>query len=285
MGKPVPTYSELALEWLKFGFGRKEAKRSVMTYSYGSKQYGFREQIIEDVMRPLKRECSKSGKEFPFSYDDGFRASSYVARLLWDAVVDSVKRPAQLMDWLTASASKVAKTKYEMPDGSLQSLPVRWTTPLGFPVLQSYYNVTKHRVRSHMGGALIYLTLNEETDQICSRKSSQGMSPNWVHSCDAAHLQLSVARASEVGIDGEDGIESFSMIHDSFGCHAAELSKFSGVIKRSFVELYDTDDVVHSLYLELLTQLKPEDREDLDLPPAKGELDYMDTLLSMYSFA
>jgi DNA-directed RNA polymerase len=281
MGKRVPNYTELALEWLKFGFTRGYAKRSTMCYSYGSKQYGFREQIIEDVMRPLKRECAKTGMAFPFSYDDGFRASSYIARLLWEAVVDSVKRPAQLMDWLTSTASTVAKTKYTMPDGSDQTLPVRWTTPLGFPVLQSYYNTTKHRVRSHMGGQLIYLTLNEGTDQICSRKSAQGCSPNFVHSLDAAHLQLSVARMTEAS----DNEASYSMIHDSFGCHAADLSKFSGVIKRSLVEIYDSRDVVHELYKEFLQQLRPEERENLDLPPAKGELDYMDTLLSMYSFA
>ena len=281
MGKRVPNYTELALEWLKFGFGRKEAKRSVMTYSYGSKQYGFREQIIEDVMRPLKRSCQKTGMDFPFSYDDGFRASSYISRILWDAVVDSVKRPARLMDWLTASAKLVAKTKYTMPDGTLQTLPVRWTTPLGFPVLQSYYNVTKHRVRSHMGGALIYLTLTEETDQICSRKSAQGCSPNFVHSLDAAHLQLSVARMAEKTGDET----SFSLIHDSFGCHAADLQEFSNVIKHSMVEMYDSSDIIHTLYLQFQAQLKQEDRESLDLPPAKGELNYLDTLLSIYSFS
>lgn len=281
MGKPVPNYTELALEWLKFGFSRSAAKRSCMTYSYGSKQYGFREQIIADLMRPLKRECSRTGQDFPFSYDDGFRASSYIARLLWEAVVDSVKRPAKLMDWLTASASMVAKTKYTMPDGSDQTLPVRWTTPLGFPVLQSYYNVTKHRVRSHMGGALIYLTLTEETDQICSRKSAQGCAPNFVHSLDAAHLQLSVARMAEAS----DNETSFSLIHDSFGCHAADLQQFAMTIKHSMVEMYDNEDIVHSLYLEMQSQLLPEDRENLEVPPPKGELDYLDTLLSLYSFA
>ena len=219
--------------------------------------------------------------DFPFSYDDGFRASSYISRILWDAVVDSVKRPARLMDWLTASAKLVAKTKYTMPDGTLQTLPVRWTTPLGFPVLQSYYNVTKHRVRSHMGGALIYLTLTEETDQICSRKSAQGCSPNFVHSLDAAHLQLSVARMAEKTGDET----SFSLIHDSFGCHAADLQEFSNVIKHSMVEMYDSSDIIHTLYLQFQAQLKQEDRESLDLPPAKGELDYLDTLLSIYSFS
>lgn len=279
MGVRVPNYTELALEWLKFGFGRSEAKRSVMTYSYGSKQFGFREQLVEDVMRPLKRKCKKTGQEFPFSYDDGYRAASYAARLLWEAVVDTVKRPAQVMDWLTEAASKVAKTKYIMPDGSEQTMPVRWTTPLGLPVVQSYYNMNSRRVKTNIQGAMVYLSMNEETDQICSRKSSQGMSPNWVHSCDAAHLQLTVSRAKDAGID------AFSLIHDSFGTHAADTDEFWYIIREAMVEMYEATDIVHELYLELRKQLKPEDWDDFPLPPSKGTLDLATTVESRYSFA
>jgi DNA-directed RNA polymerase len=279
MGVRVPNYTELALEWLKYGFGRKEAKRSTMCYSYGSKQYGFRTQIIEDVMRPLKRKCNQKGIEFPFSYDDGYRASNYIARHLWVAVVDTVKRPAMLMEWLAAVASQVAKTKFIMRDGSKQTMPVRWTTPLGLPVVQAYYNMESHRVKTNINGSLVFMTMSKETDQICSRQSSQSMSPNWVHSCDAAHLQLSVARAKEEGID------SFMLIHDSFGTHCADTGRFGAIIREAMVEMYETSDVVHDLYLELRAQLLPEDMEDFPLPPGKGSLDRSASLESRYSFA
>jgi len=279
MGVRVPNYTELALEWLKYGFGRKEAKRSVMTYSYGSKQYGFKEQIIEDVMRPLKRECVNTCQDFPFSYDDGYRAANYVSRHLWDAVVDTVKRPAILMEWLTSTANKVAKTKFTMQDGSKQTMPVRWTTPLGFPVVQSYYNSDSHRVKTNIHGTLVFMTMSKETDQICSRKSSQGMAPNVVHSWDAAHLQLCVARAKQEGID------AFMLIHDSFGTHCADTGRFGGIIREAMVEMYETSDVVHDLYLELRRQLLPEDVDDLPLPPSKGSLERHVALESRYSFA
>ncbi len=279
MGVRVPNYTELALEWLAHGFGRSHSKRSVMTYSYGSKQFGFKEQIQTDVMHPLMRECNKTGKEFPFSYDNGYRASSYIARLLWDAVVDSVKRPAVLMDWLTDSASKVAKEKYEMPDGSLHAMPVRWTTPLGFPVVQSYYDTNPRRVKTSINGALVYLTLKEATDQICTRKSAQSMAPNTVHSWDAAHLQLTVSRAAQAGMG------SFSLIHDSFATHAADTDEFWHIIRESMVEMYEAGDIVHNLYLELRSQMKPENRELMELPPSKGTLDLAATVESRYSFA
>jgi len=279
MGVRVPNYTELALEWLKHGFGRSHSKRAVMTYSYGSKQYGFKEQIQTDVMHPLMRECNKTGKEFPFSYDNGYRASSYIARLLWDAVVDSVKRPAQLMDWLTDSASKVAKEKFDMADGSLQAMPVRWTTPLGFPVVQSYYDTKPRRVKTSINGALVYLTLKETTDQICTRKSAQACPPNTVHSWDASHLILTVSRSADAGIG------SFSLIHDSFSTLAADTDEFWHIIRDSMVEMYESDDIVHSLYLEMRAQMKPENRDEIKLPPSKGTLDLAITAESRYSFA
>ena len=279
MGVRVPCYTELALEWLKYGFGRKEAKTSVMTYSYGSKQYGFKTQIQESVMKKAKRECIRTGKEFPFSYDGGYRASSYIARLLWDAVVDTVKRPAQLMEWLTTAASMVAKTKFTMQDGSKQTMPVRWTTPLGLPVVQSYYNQETRRVRTSINGTIVYMNSNSPLDQICSRKSAQGMSPNFVHSLDSSHLILAVARAKEEGID------DFMLIHDSFGTHAANTGRFGSIIRETMVEMYSNSDVCHDLYLELRKQLLPEQIEELPLPPAKGNLVLADSLDALYSFA
>jgi len=281
MGKRVPNYTELALEWLKVGFTRKAAKSSCMTYSYGSKKYGFREQIIKDFMKPLLEDCKKTGVEFPFSYDNGFRAASYIANLLWEAVVSSVERPAAMMKWLQDSSSIVAKSEFELLDGTKQTLPVRWETPLGFPVVQSYYNTKKHQVRTYLEGSIVYLTLQKKLDKIDSKKSAQSMSPNWVHSLDAAHLQLSVSRMTEK----TEGQASFSMVHDSFGCHAADLQLFSNQIKFSLVELYETNDVVDSLYEQLLPQLNADDKDLLTLPPERGELEYGLVPLSLYAFS
>jgi len=279
LGLRVPCYTELALEWLKHGFGRKEAKTSVMTYCYGSKQYGFKTQIQETVMKKARKHTNVTGEEFPFSYDGGYRASSYIARLLWESVVDTVKRPAQLMEWLTQAASMVAKTKFTMQDGSKQTMPVRWTTPLGLPVLQSYYNQETRRVRTSINGTIVYMNSNSPLDQICSRKSAQGMPANYVHSLDSSHLMLAVARAKEEGID------DFMLIHDSFGTHCADTGRFGSIIREALLEMYSNSDVVHDLYLELRTQLLPEEVEELPLPPAKGNLVLADSLDSLYSFA
>ncbi len=279
MGVRVPNYSELAQEWLDHGFGRSEAKSSVMTYSYGSKQYGFKCQIQDSVMAKALRISNQTGEPFPFSYDNGYRASSYIARLLWEAVVDSVKRPAQVMEWLTTAASLVAKQKFKLPDGSIQTLPVRWTTPLGLPVVQSYYNMSPRRVRTSINGGLIYLTLNTPTDQICSRKSAQSCPPNVVHCWDSSHLMLCVSRCADQGLD------SFSLIHDSFAVLPADTDVLFATVRESMVEMYESRDVLHELYLEFRKQLPAKVRDDLPLPPAKGSLDLADTLDALYSFS
>jgi DNA-directed RNA polymerase len=105
------------------------------------------------------------------------------------------------------------------------------------------------------------------------------MSPNWVHSCDAAHLQLTICRAAEAGIS------SFSLIHDSFGTHAGDTDEFWHIIRDSMVEMYTASDIVHDLYLELRQQLKPDNVEELLPPPSKGTLDLANTAESRYSFA
>ena len=166
-----------------------------------------------------------------------------------------------------------------MPDGSMAAMPVRWTTPLGFPVVQSYYNTQARRVKTSINGSLIYLTLKRSTDQICTRKSAQSMSPNWVHGCDAAHLQLCVSRAKDAGID------SVSLIHDSFGTHAADTDEFWHIIRESMVEMYQSGDIVQNLYEELRGQLHPDNRDAIAEPPPKGNLDLAATVTSRYSFA
>jgi len=51
------------------------------------------------------------------------------------------------------------------------------------------------------------------------------------------------------------------------------------------VEMYESQDVLHELYLELRKQLAADRRDDLPLPPAKGTLVLADTLDALYSFS
>ena len=254
----------LAKQWLAFGITRKTTKRSVMTLAYGSKEYGFKEQLMEDIIRPAKA----SGKYFPFD-GDGYQAAQYMAKAIWVAVNKVLVKAGEAMRWLQTAASLAAK----------EGLPVRWTTPVGFPVMQAYADIETRRVKTAINGKLVYFRVNQETDKLDRRKQSAGIAPNYVHSCDAAHLMLAIVRAKQ------SGIRSFACVHDSFGCPAGEVETFFRVIRESFVEMYETVDVLGSFREEITQQLSDEGKEKLPALPDRGTLDLSLITESRYCFA
>ena len=254
----------LAQQWLAFGITRKTTKRSVMTLAYGSKEYGFKEQLMEDIIRPAKT----SGKDFPFD-GDGYQAAQYMAKAIWVAVNKVLVKAGEAMRWLQTAASLAAK----------EDLPVRWTTPVGFPVMQAYADMETRRVKTAINGKLVYFRVNQETDKLDRRKQSAGIAPNYVHSCDAAHLMLAVVRAKQ------EGITSFGVVHDSFGCPAGQVETFFRVVRESFVEMYETVDVLGSFRDEITQQLSDEGKGKLPALPEKGTLDLSAVVDSRYCFA
>lgn len=254
----------IAKEWLEFGITRKVTKRSVMTLAYGSKQFGFKEQLLEDIIRPAKQ----SGKAFPFQ-GDGYQAATYMAKAIWEAVNKVLVKAGEAMKWLQHAASLAAS----------EQLPVRWTTPVGFPVMQAYLDVDERRVKTSLSGRLVYLTMHQEKDSLDRRRQSQGISPNFVHSCDAAHMMLTVVRARQVGI------ENFAMIHDSFGTTAGDVEQLYHVVRESFVEMYTEIDVIESFRDEIVQQLSDKNIEKMEPLPVRGTLELTAVAESRYCFA
>ena len=254
----------LAKQWLEFGVTRKVTKRSVMTLAYGSKEYGFKEQLMEDIIRPAKQ----SHKEFPFT-NDGYAAAQYMAKLIWQAVNKVLVKAGEAMHWL----QKVAST------ATVEGLPVRWSTPVNFPVMQAYPDVKQHRVKTAINGKLVYLVMNKENNKLDSRRQSQGIAPNYIHSCDGAHMQLTIVRALQ------EGVTSFAMIHDSFGTTAGDTEILYRVVRESFVEMYEEVDVLSQFRDELWDRLSEEARDKIPPMPSMGTLELGQVTASRYCFA
>lgn len=262
----------LAQQWLKFGIDRKVTKRSVMTLAYGSKQYGFKEQLMEDIIGPAKQAATSpegviDTEAFPFS-GDGFRAANYMAACIWEAVNKVLVKAGEAMKWLQGAAQLAAQ----------EGLPVRWTTPVGFPVMQAYPELKTRRIDTSLNGRLC-LVMYEEKETLDKRKQSQGISPNFVHSCDAAHLMLTVVRASQ------EGITNFSMIHDSFGTTAGDADKMFHIVREAFVEMYTEVAVLEDFRDEIAAQLSDKAREQLSPLPERGTLDITKVVESRFCFA
>lgn len=245
--------------WLAFidkhgGLSRKIAKRPVMTLPYGCTKYaclGF----IDDAVREIDMDF----------FEDRNMASQYMTELIWAAIHDVVVSAREAMDWLQKIASMTAN----------RNLPVWWINPVGFPVYQSIKKIHSTQVRTMLMGD-VRLRLNKETDVISKEKQMQGIAPNFVHSLDSAHMMLTVLEAQN------RGITNFSMIHDDFGTHAADVEQFRNVIRETFVTMYIDNNPLEDLYMTTAMSMP---NDCVPPMPDSGDLDIREVLNSEYFFA
>ena len=77
----------------------------------------------------------------------------------------------------------------------------------------------------------------------------------------------------------EEGVESFQMIHDSYGTHATNTPKLAQILRKAFVKLYQDFDP-----LQEFKQAALEVVDQVPRPPKRGELDITEVLDSKYFF-
>jgi DNA-directed RNA polymerase, mitochondrial len=254
-----------AQKWLPL-MKRSVVKRNVMTLPYGATRQGFADQIMEDTLSPLK----KAG-ECPFDTEP-YAAAQYLGKIVWDATGEVVIAARAAMDWLQEVAKIVAKA----------GQPIKWTTPSGFVVNQDYRNTRTREIELLAIGQRMRLRVAEGyEDKIDSRKMALAIAPNFVHAMDAAHM----LRTVETLLDVVGPSIHLSMVHDSYGTHAADAERLSYAIRQSFVEMYHEADWLERFRTEIAEQLAPEIAETLPPVPAQGDLEITDVLNSLYFFA
>lgn len=249
----------LAQGWLSFGVTRKVTKRPVMTLAYGAKQFGFRDQILEDTI------VSHIGEGL-FTSDNANQYAGYMAKLIWDAVQTTVIKAVQGMEWLQKVARMVTK------NGEV----IQWTTPMGFIVQQPYmvYQVKTFKMRFLHIIKRFYDA--EMTGTVDRRKQSQAIAPNFIHSMDASHLQLTVNRAAAAQIS------NFAMIHDSYGTSLAKAGLLFRLIRECFIEMYLTHDVLTAFENDMVPFISS--KQHLPPQPTKGTFDIDQIKESLYAF-
>lgn len=259
----------LARIWLTSGLVKRDlCKRPTMTFSYGSKPYGFAQQLRSYLREPKRWPQVRD----TFVNEDGKsvlgEACGAQAQLIWDALGVTVVAAFSGMEWMQKAASSVCAT----------GQPVTWTVPLtGFPVRQEYYKHKLTRIRTMLLGSLVKPAVYEKTDEILGSKQRNAVAPNVVHSLDAAALMLTVSAAVQ------EGVESFGMVHDSYATVAGDMGTLATATREQFVRLYTEGDVVDNLAAQWKAQSKRP--EKFPEPPAKGTLDIQQVTESYYFFA
>lgn len=224
---------EVAKGWLQFGIDRKLTKRTVMVVPYGGTTKSCRDYVRAAVMERVE-----AGAPCPFARGrELLDASTVLANVVWESLTESLAGARQTMRWLQRCAHLLAK----------EGKPVRWTAPSGFPVLQAYRDTKDVRIEYGPSRKPFRHKFRKELDGINAAEQRNGISPNYTHSLDAAHLVYTVNTCVEYGVT------SFAMVHDSYGTHAADVQTLSSCLRAAFAYLYAGDPLA-ALERELRTQ-------------------------------
>lgn len=246
---------EEAQKWVGM-VGRKTVKRAVMTTPYGVTPRGISDQLVEDGHTK--------------GMDNGGKAAVYLRKCIEAAMDETVVSAKQIMSWLQDVSAELSRN----------GIPFVFQTPTGNTIQQSYYTVHQKRIRTLFGNLAVW-----EEDPIGGlndRKQTLASAPNLIHAFDASHLVMTVNSMAEQVED-----PCYAMIHDSFGCHAADTEALNNQIREQFVNIYRTD------WLEELQRqfegLIPEDSE-IVLPTwqeyiEKGDFDPEECLRSEFFFS
>ncbi len=152
---------------------------------------------------------------------------------------------------------------------------IKWITPSGFPVTYENYVMEDIKWKSWISDMRIEHVGNEPR-LIYGKKIpspggfASGISPNFIHSMDAAHMAIIVANW-----DGE-----FAAIHDSFSTHAKDVGDLLDLTKEVFIAMYN-----HKDYYKCIAEMLLDKPEDFKYNYKLGKLQIEEIANSDYFFA
>ena len=266
--------------WRDQKIDRKITKRPCMTFAYSARAQTMTGQILEELER-RDEEAASVGNAPHLNGADNFKASATLSKLIYKLIGQEVPAAKAAMKWLQSAVKEVNKV----------DLPLWWTSPAGFPVIQYYpkdavkrVEVTFRGERLQLGLSEFHLASIEDMDDLLSakrsfdsRRVSKSVSANFIHSLDAAHLMMVAERAQR------EGIVDLAVIHDSFGAHAADMDHLIAIIRKTFVELYGADPLAR--FDEEIRAFLGDKADAVPTRPRHGSLDLNDILASDYMFA
>jgi DNA-directed RNA polymerase len=257
--------NEYAIIWAEYGIKRKIAKRPTMTCVYGSGRYGYAKQI-EGELKEMEVEGRPKG--------DIIALSNYLAGVMVKALELSIGGATEVMSFLQECAKVYSQYQASID----KNTPLTWVTPAGFAVSQQYLKRKQKLVSMRLGTKKFQIKSSRSDSKMDSMKMGNAIAPNFVHSIDAAHLVRSV------DIAAENGIEDFSMIHDSFGCHASDVDVLVASLKEAAIQIHSVDMLQE--FRDNISSTMPANWVDKLPPvPVKGTLVLEDLRASDFFFS
>lgn len=243
----VSTLAKLAMPYCTIDL----AKTPTMTTVYGVTDIGIRGQIRASLL------------EAGHPTEGVVELSAYLTSRVKRAIAESASGADAIMAWLRDCARLIV---------SDYNRAVRWTTPLGWPVVQCYYRKSFRIVRV-LNFQLAFPTANEDDGPIL-RKQMDGVAANYIHSLDATHMFLTARRC-------RDEVIWFGPVHDSYWTHAATCDRLGQVLREEFCYVHGMNplDMLIAEWRRLFPTCQFQD------PPPRGTLDVDVVMDSPYFFS
>jgi DNA-directed RNA polymerase len=156
---------------------------------------------------------------------------------------------------------------YELTYGNGETT-IEWDTPSGFRARYENFTTVDFKARARLNGKDVKHVLKTPTDRPNIRGFMSGISPNFIHSMDAAHMALVIA----------DWDGAFGAVHDSFATHASDVEDLLQKTKQVFIDMYTNDN-----FFDTIRQQLTNNTDDVQ-QPVLGELHIGDINDSEYFF-
>jgi DNA-directed RNA polymerase len=254
MNELVGTAGVREIEHLTFWSGqtidRDLLKAPSMTKVYSAGTYTFAEQLRSKTDAPVA-ECLWLASQI----DTCFKAVA-------PGVLKAMKYLQEVADVMTKAGKETV-----------------WTTPAGLKVTQATYGTGKtFKIRTMVDGAQWDRSFIIPSETLDKGKQKAGVSPNFVHGVDAAHMVMVVNDLVS------KGVTSLWMVHDSFGVPFRDRGLAFDSTRAEFGRLM-SGDLLRDWTDEVTADLTDEQREKLPEPPERGELDLEEVKKSWFAWA
>lgn len=222
---------------LKGNITRSHTKRNTMTQPYSVTRRGMFEQLYD-----LLQEYEEENKVF--WKGDKFVVATLLAELNDKAITKVVKGAKVGQKVLKDTLGKALReTKLDY---------AYWETPIyRFPVVQRIKKEKRRQYKTSFGSLVLY----DPTTETHILRMLNGIAPNFIHSLDATVLYRTVELCKE------HNVNSFWLIHDSYGVLPNDVDTLNTSFRRAYVEVFKENpleewvNTIHKDSLEALQQI------------------------------
>ena len=252
-----------AAKYMEGVFDRAIVKQPAMSYFYGSRKGGFTKNqagrfrpygMTKQVADVLDERGIKNPK-----------AAKLIAHEINRSIEGMVPKAKEVRDFLEGLAEICAE----------KGFPLRWTTPLGLPVINRYHEPKTKIISVSLKGRRrrVKFAVGDKPG-IAKKKAINAVTANFVHSTDAALLQFVALAADKEQIN-------LVTVHDCFGTTAPQAARLNEIIRENFVRLHKR----HNLLVGVRETTKRDLRvKNLPPVPAIGSAEIEDILGSFHAF-